>query len=54
MRKNKILLVCGTRPEIIKMAPVFQVLQNSEYFLPVVIHTGQHTDMASPLYQFFR
>lgn len=54
MRKNKILLVCGTRPEIIKMAPVFQALQNSQYFLPVVIHTGQHTDMALPLYQFFR
>ncbi|MFO6426167.1 UDP-N-acetylglucosamine 2-epimerase [Escherichia coli] len=36
------------------MAPVFQALQNSQHFLPVVIHTGQHTDMASPLYQFFR
>lgn len=54
MSKKKILIVCGTRPEIIKMAPVFQALQESPCFSPVVIHTGQHTDIASPLYEFFR
>jgi UDP-N-acetylglucosamine 2-epimerase (non-hydrolysing) len=53
VNKNKIMMVCGTRPEIIKMAPVFQELQYSEHFSPVVVHTGQHTDLAMPLYRFF-
>ena len=42
----------GTRPEIIKMAPVYRALKNSS--LPVrLLHTGQHEEMAWPLYQFF-
>ncbi|TQO04884.1 UNVERIFIED_ORG: UDP-N-acetylglucosamine 2-epimerase [Citrobacter freundii] len=53
MNKNKIMMVCGTRPEIIKMAPVFQALQHSDHLSPVVVHTGQHTDLAMPLYRFF-
>ncbi|TQN75928.1 UNVERIFIED_ORG: UDP-N-acetylglucosamine 2-epimerase [Citrobacter freundii] len=53
MNKNKIMIVCGTRPEIIKMAPVFQALQHSGHFSPVVVHTGQHTDLVMPLYRFF-
>jgi UDP-N-acetylglucosamine 2-epimerase (non-hydrolysing) len=47
------VLVCmGTRPEIIKMAPVVQALQQHA-LQPVVLHTGQHEDMAWPLYDFF-
>jgi UDP-N-acetylglucosamine 2-epimerase (non-hydrolysing) len=42
----------GTRPEIIKMAPVVRALQHSA-LQPVVLHTGQHEDMAWPLYDFF-
>lgn len=47
------VLVCmGTRPEIIKMAPVVHALK--EIGLPAsVLHTGQHEDMAWPLYEFF-
>ncbi len=47
------VLVCmGTRPEIIKMAPVVQALLQLD-LKPVVLHTGQHEDMAWPLYEFF-
>ncbi len=46
-------LVCmGTRPEIIKMAPVVHALQQAG-LAPQVLHTGQHEDMAWPLYAFF-
>jgi UDP-N-acetylglucosamine 2-epimerase len=42
----------GTRPEIIKMAPVYRALAASR--LPVsLLHTGQHEDMVWPLYEFF-
>jgi UDP-N-acetylglucosamine 2-epimerase (non-hydrolysing) len=47
------ILVCmGTRPEIIKMAPVVKALV-ARGLQPVVMHTGQHEDMAWPLYEFF-
>ncbi len=42
----------GTRPEIIKMAPVYHALRETS-LRPVVLHTGQHSDMAWPLYEFF-
>lgn len=53
MTSKKVLLICGTRPEIIKMAPVWKALQATPVVTPVLLHTGQHTDMATPLYAFF-
>ena len=46
-------LAClGTRPEIIKMAPLYRVLRARGHQVQV-LHTGQHTDMADALYAFF-
>jgi UDP-N-acetylglucosamine 2-epimerase (non-hydrolysing) len=42
MSKKKILLTIGTRPEVIKVAPLVKALQKSEWAEPVVILTGQH------------
>lgn len=42
----------GTRPEIIKMGPVYHALKE-EGLDPMVLHTGQHDQMAWPLYDFF-
>lgn len=50
--QRPILISVGTRPEIIKMAPVHHALQRQG--LPVAwVHTGQHREMAQPLYSFF-
>lgn len=54
MTKKDVMVVCGTRPEIIKMAPVYKALQQSNALRPVLVHTGQHTDLATPLYEFFQ
>jgi UDP-N-acetylglucosamine 2-epimerase (non-hydrolysing) len=51
MTKN-ILISVGTRPEIIKMAPVYFDLKKRG-LNPVLLHTGQHTDMATSLYNIF-
>lgn len=50
---SPVILAMGTRPEIIKMAPVALALQQAG--VPCeVLHTGQHGDQTSlPLYQFF-
>lgn len=49
---NSVLLCMGTRPEIIKMAPVYFALKNSP-LQPIVVHTGQHNELAWPFYKFF-
>lgn len=47
-----VLISVGTRPEIIKMAPVYAELRRRR--LPVAwVHSGQHREMAESLYAFF-
>jgi UDP-N-acetylglucosamine 2-epimerase (non-hydrolysing) len=47
-----VLISVGTRPEIIKMAPLYSELRLRD--VPVAwVHTGQHREMADPLYHFF-
>lgn len=49
----KTYLAClGTRPEIIKMAPVHRELTERGHRV-LVLHTGQHEAVADVLYQFF-
>lgn len=38
----KILISLGTRPEIIKMAPIIKALENQSYANYLILHTGQH------------
>ncbi|WP_313355844.1 non-hydrolyzing UDP-N-acetylglucosamine 2-epimerase [Microbacterium sp.] len=47
--RTRVLVVIGTRPEAIKMIPVIRALQDSGTFRPVVISTGQHTDLVDTL-----
>lgn len=52
LSNGPIAAIMGTRPEIIKMAPV--VLALRQQGIPTeIIHTGQHDSMAWPLYEFF-
>ena len=51
---KKILLVFGTRPEAIKMAPVYlSLLQHPDSFQVEVCITGQHKEMLDQVMQFF-
>ncbi|QIZ59033.1 non-hydrolyzing UDP-N-acetylglucosamine 2-epimerase [Acinetobacter indicus] len=49
----KILLVFGTRPEAIKMAPLYHQLKNDDRFDVSVCVTGQHRDMLDPVLSLF-
>lgn len=53
MSKKKILLVFGTRPEAIKMAPLVHQFKNSNSFDTRVCVTGQHREMLDQVNQFF-
>jgi UDP-N-acetylglucosamine 2-epimerase (non-hydrolysing) len=43
--KKTVILTVGTRPEVIKMAPVYKELLKSEVLRPVLLSTGQHREM---------
>jgi len=54
MRKIKVLSIIGTRPEVIKMAPVIRELRNRPTVIePTVIVTGQHREMSEPYMNLF-
>ena len=41
---RKIILAVGARPNLMKAAPLFDVLKKTEYSQPQIVHTGQHYD----------
>ncbi len=51
---KKVMLVFGTRPEAIKMAPLVKAFQNdSEHFETIVCVTGQHREMLDQVLGIF-
>ncbi len=52
---KKILIVFGTRPEAIKMAPLIKELENhKDKFYTEVCVTGQHKEMLSQVLDIFK
>jgi UDP-N-acetylglucosamine 2-epimerase (non-hydrolysing) len=51
--KRIVGIVCGTRPEIIKLAPVYHALRAHEELCVLWVHTGQHGDMAADMLRCF-
>lgn len=51
-KPSKVLICLGTRPELIKFAPMIKALENRGADL-VTVNTGQHTDLLEPLFDLF-
>lgn len=49
----RVACVLGTRPEVVKMAPVIHALAASPRFTPVLINTGQHRELLSETMALF-
>ena len=49
----KIGIVLGTRPEAIKLIPLYKALSKKQGFLPKLISTGQHREMLYQIFDFF-
>src|ERR1700687_2930876 len=45
LRAIRCACVVGTRPEVIKMAPVIRRLREADWAIPIVITTGQHDEL---------
>jgi len=54
---RRVLFFFGTRPEIIKMAPVIRLfrakMKEGSLFRPLAVFTGQHVDLISPFERFW-
>lgn len=56
MAKNpiRVLAVCGTRPDAIKMAPVVHTLRQDPHFEVRLVATGQHREMLDQVLTLFQ
>ncbi|OGI20040.1 MAG: UDP-N-acetylglucosamine 2-epimerase [Candidatus Melainabacteria bacterium RIFCSPHIGHO2_02_FULL_34_12] len=50
---KKIAIIVGTRPEVIKLAPVYLELKKSKILKPILINTGQHREMVDQMLRWF-
>lgn len=50
---KKVMVIYGTRPEAVKMAPLIKALEASEVLEPVVVSTGQHKEMLDQVNDWF-
>lgn len=51
--KKIVAIVVGTRPEVIKMAPLWYALRQSAVLEPLLISTGQHREMLDQAFGVF-
>lgn len=54
MKKIRAMLVFGTRPEAIKMAPLYLEMAASQDFEPLVVVTAQHREMLDQVLEIFQ
>jgi len=51
--KKRVLCITGTRPEVIKMAPVIRALQETGWADVIVAGSGQHRELAASAFAAF-
>ena len=50
---KRVMVIYGTRPEAVKVAPLIKALQASDVLEPFVVSTGQHRDMLDQVNAWF-
>jgi UDP-N-acetylglucosamine 2-epimerase (non-hydrolysing) len=53
MQRDRVVVVVGTRPEAIKLAPVVRALRDQAHLETVVVSTGQHRQMLDQVFSRF-
>ena len=51
---KKVMVVCGTRPEAIKMCPLVNELKSRKNINTIVCVTGQHREMLNQVLEVFK
>ncbi len=50
---KQVMVIYGTRPEAVKMAPLIRALEASPVLTPIVVSTGQHREMMDQVNAWF-
>src|ERR1044071_1247193 len=50
---EQVLLISGTRPEIVKLAPLYHAMKADSNIAVCWLHTGQHGEMAQQMLDCF-
>jgi len=45
---HKVLICCGSRPEFIKISPIYHKLKKTPEIIPILCNTGQHRELLAP------
>src|SRR5260370_39844911 len=53
MKRFRVAVIVGTRPEAIKMAPVIRALSASRLLSPITLSTSQHRHMVHQIFGTF-
>ena len=53
MKKIRLGIIFGTRPEAIKLAPLILKVKNNKNFEAIVINSGQHSSMLNQVLKLF-
>ncbi len=53
-KKLRVMIAMGTRPEIIKLAPLIWAAKSHPRIEAIVCHSGQHADLAEPMLDYFQ
>ena len=53
MNLKKVIIVAGTRPEAIKLIPLYLYLRENTSLAPIMCNTGQHREMFEQVTDFF-
>ncbi len=51
--KKRVMVIYGTRPEAVKVAPLIKALDASDVLEPIVVSTGQHREMLDQVNAWF-
>lgn len=51
--RHDVLMICGTRPAIIKLAPLYHALMREPWVRVTWLHSGQHAEMARQMLDCF-
>lgn len=51
--RRRVACVCGTRPEVVKLAPVVLAMRKSTAIRPILVMSGQHRDMLDQTLRWF-
>lgn len=50
---KNVMVIYGTRPEAVKVAPLIRALRESDVLTPIVVSTGQHREMLDQVNRWF-